>query len=244
MRVTADDLYEDELRVRQLPRTPAPHPDESLMGYIVRLTEENGYDTPLWIFDLAGLKIGACNGGWSAFYRPDFDPSPLERVIGLTRSEFDALKYGKGSSGRSVIFSEQEIPVDFMRFSAPKVCPPCLRQANYYRHFWDLLPITACPHHGLILIDSCQGCGRQLSWSWKKVSVCRCGFDWRASQPAEATAEGLEVSRHALRLCQQSDETPQTEIGRSPLYGLGLADFCRALTLLAGYYLFIEGGGG
>ena len=39
-----------------LVRHPAPLPTESLLGYVLRLTEENGYDSPWRVYALAGLK--------------------------------------------------------------------------------------------------------------------------------------------------------------------------------------------
>lgn len=229
-----------EVGPARLLRTPEPFGDESLMGYILRLTDENGYDTTSWIFDLAGLKVAA--NSWSVLYSPAFRTAALERVLGLSRTEYDALRYCSGTSGRPVTCTYQFPPAKFIRFSAPKVCPACLREADYYRRFWDLLPLTSCPSHGLMLIDSCPGCGRRVSWARKKVSICRCGYDWRASRPVAADVGGLEVSRHALRLCLRPNESPRTESSGNPFYGLGLDDFCRALTLLAGYHLFVEKG--
>lgn len=236
MRTTGEDVIDP---VRLL-RTPEPFEDESLMGYVLRLTDENGYDATSWILNLAGLNITA--DGWSVLYRPAFDPTALRRVLGLTRAEYSALRYWNVTTGQSMPFSNRYLSAEFIRFSAPKVCPECLRERNYYRRFWDLLPLTSCPAHGLILIDSCPGCGRRLSWRRKKVSICRCGYDWRTSRSVAADAAGLEVSRHLLRLCLQSDDKPQTHINGSPIYGLGLGDLCRALTLLAGYHLFVEEG--
>src|SRR6266511_239085 len=48
----------------QLLRTPPPLPDESLMGYILRLSELNYYEAPRRILDLAGLKISSLQNGW------------------------------------------------------------------------------------------------------------------------------------------------------------------------------------
>lgn len=228
----------DEIGPARLLRTPEPFEDESLMGYVLRLTDENGYDATSWIFNLAGLKISA--NSWYVLYRSACDTAALRRVLGLTPTEYDALMYVNGTSQSSVIFSDQSPPAEFIRFSAPRVCPTCLREADYYRRYWDLLPLTSCPTHGLVFIDSCPGCGRRISWVRKKVSICRCGYDWRTSRPVAADADGLEVSRHALRLCLRSSENQRTEIDANPIYGLGLEDFCRALTLLAGYQLFIE----
>lgn len=228
----------DEIGPARLLRTPEPFKDESLMGYVLRLTDENGYEATSWIFDLAGLKI--IGNSWYTLYSPDFDLAALQRVLGLTRIEYDALRYVNGSSWRSVAFSDQSPSAEFIRFSGPRVCPACLREADYYRRHWDLLPFTSCPAHRLVLIDSCSGCGRRISWVRKKVSICRCGYDWRTSQPMAAEADGLEVSRHALKLCLQGSENPRTEIDANPVYGLGLDDFCQVLTLLAGYHLFTE----
>lgn len=228
----------DEISPARLLRTPEPFEDESLMGYVLRLTAENGYDSTSWIFDLAGLKVAV--NSWSVLYHPAFDSAALQRVLGLTRTEYDALRYGNGATRRSVPFSDQSPPAEFIRFSAPRVCPACLQEANYYRRYWDLLPITSCPAHGLVLIDSCPGCGRRISWARKKVSVCRCRYDWRTSRPVAADVDGLEVSRHALRLYLQSGENPRTEIDKNPIYSLAPDDFCRALTLLAGCHLFVE----
>jgi hypothetical protein len=230
----------DEVGPARLLRTPEPFEDESLMGYVLRLTDENGYGATSWIFDLAGIKIKA--NSWFVLYSPVFDSAALQRVLGLTHAEYDALRYVNNTSRRSVTFSDQSLPAEFIRFSTPKVCPACLREANYYRRYWDLLLLTSCPAHGLVLIDSCPGCGRRISWARKQVSVCRCGYDWRTGRPAVADADGLEVSRHALRLCLQSSENPRTRVDGNPVCGLGLDDFCRALTLLAGYHLFVEPG--
>lgn len=230
----------DEIGPARLLRTPEPFEDESLMGYVLRLTDENGYGATSWIFDLAGIKIKA--NSWFILYSPDFDSAALQRVLGLTHAEYDALRYVNGTSRRAMTFSDQPPPAEFIRFSTPKVCPACLREADYYRRYWDLLPVTSCPAHGLMLIDSCPECGRRISWVRKKVSVCRCGYDWRTSRPAAADTDGLEVSRQALRLCLQFSENLRTEDDGNPVYSLGLNDFCRALTLLASYHLFVYSG--
>jgi len=39
-----------------LVRTPAPHNDESLLGYMLRVSEENGYQSPVDIARLAGMS--------------------------------------------------------------------------------------------------------------------------------------------------------------------------------------------
>src|ERR1051325_8541821 len=116
----------------RLLRTPVPRCDESLMGYVLRLTEENGYDTPNWIFDLAGVNLDAMNGGSPALYGSDFDPGSLAQVLRLERPEFETLR------DRTI---EGLIPFRLVRFRSPRICPLCLKDASYYRAVWDVLPI-------------------------------------------------------------------------------------------------------
>ena len=87
------NLTEGDPGPPSLLRTPPPFPDECLMGYVLRLTQENGYGTPSWIFDLAKLKINLVNGGRPALYRVCSDLAALRQVIGLTNSECEQLSY-------------------------------------------------------------------------------------------------------------------------------------------------------
>ncbi len=71
----------------RLLRTPSPFIDECLMGYILRLTQENGYGTPSWIFELAGLKVNMARGGHPALYQTHCDLAAFQQMTGLTGSE-------------------------------------------------------------------------------------------------------------------------------------------------------------
>ncbi len=47
---------------RRLLRTPAPQPGESFPGYLLRLTDENSYDSLRWIPERAGLMVDPARG--------------------------------------------------------------------------------------------------------------------------------------------------------------------------------------
>ena len=60
---------------RRLLRTPAPRPGESFPGYLLRLTEENSYDSLRWIPEQAGLTVdpdqrsmGRPLDPWASYY--------------------------------------------------------------------------------------------------------------------------------------------------------------------------------
>jgi hypothetical protein len=234
---------EDIREPLRLLRTPVPKPDESLMGYILRLTEENGYDTPNWIFNLARLNIKVFDGGWSALIDNDFVSTSLEQLLGLEHSEFNEIKSRFSELNYQVLTTIRSASVSLIKFHAPKVCPACLEQASYYRGVWDLFPFTACPTHSAVLIDRCPRCGKRISWVRQKVSVCRCGFDWRGSKPIKVTPLALEVPRQLLKFCGlSSGGSHPTENRNNPLYELNLKELCEVLTLIASYYGFIKEG--
>lgn len=220
--------------------TPKPQSDESLMGYVLRLAEANGYKSASWIFDLARLKINVASGGSDALYRSDWDSTVLEQVTGLTRTEINNLNCRQIES----LFPTLRVSsFNAFRYSSPKVCPACLAQENYCRSVWDLLPFTACPAHESVMMSLCPECGSRISWARKRVSVCRCGFDWRESVQMKASHQELEVSKLILALCGPSAEKVITiERANNPLQGLALDDICQALSLFANSFLFVKDG--
>lgn len=58
-------------------RTPTPYEDESLAGYLIRLSESNYYYSSNWILQLAGLHI---NRGILIVKNP-YKPSQLSQLI-------------------------------------------------------------------------------------------------------------------------------------------------------------------
>jgi hypothetical protein len=152
--VTADRL---EVARPRLLRTPLPRPDESLMGYILRLAESNHYDSPRWILDLAGLKLPSLDEGWRRLCHDQIDLARFGQIAGLSKAEIEKLRYGitgASESGWEYSIAGCELPASAIRFSHPKVCPGCLRQSSHCRKLWDLLAITACPDHRVVLLDS------------------------------------------------------------------------------------------
>ena len=77
----------------QLLRTPPPLPDESLMGYILRLSELNYYESPRWILDLAGLKIYSLRNGWRRLCDDRIDFTLFRQITRLSEEEVNKMKH-------------------------------------------------------------------------------------------------------------------------------------------------------
>jgi hypothetical protein len=237
------DSHRGEHGPQRLLRTPVPYLDESLMGYVLRPTEENGYDAPKWIFEQAGMDVNVSAGGWPALYDPHSDLRPLERVLGLEGGELIGIAYRLCDEGCQVAAYGATLPKRLLRVHSPQLCPACLKQAAYHRGVWDLLPFTACPQHGLVLIAACPRCRKRIPWSRRRVSHCRCGLDLREAQAAKASPSTLDVSTRILQLCGHlSTGQISGEEKDNPLFDLILGDFCHVLTVLANNHLFIKRG--
>jgi hypothetical protein len=216
----------------RLLRTPAPYFGESFPGYLLRLTEENSYDSLRWIPERAGLKVDPAAGRWADLWRPCPRLSLLREITGLSVAELESLR-------------EPLVPGCLVRWKAPKVCPACLREESWCRKAWDVLLFTVCPLHRVLLIDSCLHCHRVPSWARKSVSVCRCGYDWRRIfPPAIKDDRELTAARRMLSAWQDNAARsfPLEDVTARPLTQEGSAVYPSALCALADAWLFLGNG--
>jgi hypothetical protein len=222
----------------KLIRREAPKRDESLMGYILRLTKLNGYETPAWIMRSIGLDSDQLSQTCSFLFRSPEDLNLLSEVTGINVSTLAALKYAPmGSSGTTPLFSFFGFPLPrpVIRPTRPKVCPRCLAEKCYHRRMWDFTLLTACPEHEYVLIDECPNCGIHLAWARRILrDICYCGFDLREGPLHPASDLGLRLSRHIYRLFKfpviWTDESSDKK--GNPALALCLQDFISAMTFI------------
>jgi TniQ len=215
----------------RLLRTPKPQPRESLPGYVLRLTEENSYDSPRWIPERAGLKVEPSSGRWADLWGLACKMFRLREITGLNETELESLR-------------RQLVPNAIVRLQAPKICPPCLEEENWCRKAWDVLAFTACPKHRIVLIDHCPHCSAKLSWARSSVSVCTCGYDWRRTRVLESVMdrEVAYVRRLAhLWYGDQAEGLTDEEVGPHPL---GTDGYATALCALIDAWLYLQNAGG
>src|SRR5262245_140969 len=101
----------------QLLRTPPPQPDESLMGYILRLAESNYYATPKWILDLAGLKVDNLRNGWRKLCDDRVDFTLFKQITRLSEEEVNEMKHEIISeSDYERCDAQWDVPINSLRF--------------------------------------------------------------------------------------------------------------------------------
>jgi len=220
--------------IKQLLRTPAPQADESLMGYILRLSETNYYETPKWILDLAGLKMYSLEKGWRKLCDDGVDFTLFKQIAKLTEEEVNEMKHEFiSNSDYEKCHAQWQVPISSLRFDRPMVCPDCLRENPYCRKFWDLWVVTVCPRHHSLLLDICPSCRKPIRWDRKSVSRCSCGCDWRETKSPELPPAQRRSMRLLMRSCGVS-ENEQATMGTSatPFEQLGFGDLSRVMLCL------------
>ncbi|MGZ5434545.1 MAG: TniQ family protein [Pyrinomonadaceae bacterium] len=167
--------------------------DESYLGFLVRLADINGYDTPRWILKESNLSSDAdfpCV--LLTHQKPNYER--LASLTGLTVEQLGALTYQAADKHHVNIFSYQVRPF-LLRPQWPRICVACIRESAYCRKQWDFSAVTACPLHRVMLLERCPKCKRPITWFRSRVSHCPCGADWIGVKTKELPESECVVSR-------------------------------------------------
>lgn len=229
--------------INKLLRTPRPYFDESFMGYMLRLTEHNGYDSISWILSMAGVDYNLYNNNLSCIKLKDF--TTLSEIIGINSSELNNMIYhlvqSEGIFKKYIVYGHS-IPNYMLCFSNPKICPYCLRQSGYIHKIWDISAVTVCPTHKCILIDECPNCKKPINWRRNHLSICECKFDWCniISQPINEIE--LTFSMEIYNRCGfiTKDKEKEKSLNINPLDDLSLEDMLYVICLISGHYYDID----
>jgi len=154
--------------------TPKPKIDESLSGYILRLSESNGYDTPWHILSYAGFNQGEMKS-------PYLDLTKLSQITGHKKNYFDKISYSSKSNKkneRSILGLNIGYSINaFLETKNHKLCPQCVTEKGYIEAYNDLTYAVSCPEHNSYFLKSCPSCNKPLKLFRPGLLKCRCGTD-------------------------------------------------------------------
>jgi hypothetical protein len=209
-----------------------PKHDESYLGFLLRLTELNLYETPYWIVQEASLRPKGYIGICSFVFDPEVDLAPLADLSGLNVDALQDLVYYPIDDRYGVRVFGQRLPRYLLRLRESRVCPECLKQSTYWRKQWDLAVVTSCPIHQILLLENCHKCGRKITWRRRQVSFCQCGADWRSAQMELLPESETLVSRLVYQKFGLMEPASES-VNNNPLYLLDLPSILEALFLIA-----------
>ncbi|WP_444902545.1 TniQ family protein [Microbulbifer sp. SSSA007] len=135
---------------------PFIQPEECLVSYLVRLSEQNGFNHIGKLLHYAGLK-------WKN------NRVPVHQILTgkfNTRAFLATLGLIAGYSKLAPIYRSFRPIIDTPNLivKRPKVCPDCLEELGYCKYQWALLPVVVCSKHQKMLIDVNPNSGMYLSW--------------------------------------------------------------------------------
>ena len=173
-----------------LVRTPAPFANESLLGYVLRISEENGYDTPWYVFQLADINQGEMRS-------PSLSVEKLAAILNRSKDELEPLGYVTHEDVPSYRLLTHNLgrsaKDNFLRLQHPAFCPHCAQEKDHIEAFWDLSAAIACPEHHCPPISRCAECGEDITLFRPGLLRCRCGADLTKGSSVAIAAHTTEL---------------------------------------------------
>lgn len=154
--------------VPTLVRTPPQFHVESPLGYILRLSVANGYDTPRYIFQLARLARHET-------FTIGLNARKIAQICGPMSAPIRGYCANQDTDPSHVMLCGHELLPHDLDIVFPKVCPDCVLADGYISAWVDLRLVDACPIHKRMLLRACPICGRRLSWYRAGLLQCNCG---------------------------------------------------------------------
>lgn len=166
--------------------TPAPLPQESLHGYLLRVSEANGYPDPRWIMQHANLSEKQIR-----LVRPPL--APLAKALACSKSDLIDMSFGahtdqvQRNSGFT-INGHDVVKLD-LAIKQTRICPDCILETGKIDLSWSLRTSIACPTHRRLALQKCPSCNKHLSVMRKGLLICSCGYDLTQATREETASE-------------------------------------------------------
>jgi hypothetical protein len=180
---------------------------ESLPSLLLRLSKENGYDSPTMIARICRERL-TCQ---DCVTRPTRSQT-YQVLANLVRIEAEKL-YASSvhrlastmtpatyPSQSITLPSEQTVPVMsnglLRRHTWPEsdvqFCPLCLQESAHHRLDWIPLAMSVCLIHQCLLIRGCPKCHENLAIAdLLNVRCAHCGFDLATSSTVDVSGDGM-----------------------------------------------------
>ena len=220
-----------------LPAPLQPLPGESLGSLIVRTGYDYGLANPMALFsrvDLGRRRIDVRDA--SRFSPQSEEAKLLRQVLDLSEEAFIRMSAHSISADSARIMGKEVDRVHLAAFR--RFCPACLEEGvPYHRVAWDLLPLTACPRHALLLQDRCPVCGKTTIWATGRLEYCSawsCASDLRHAAGIAVPKSSMEGVREIWTQLNQSDDLP------FPIQGLSFRDWLVLSNVLGAIELGID----
>ncbi|WP_219063366.1 TniQ family protein [Pseudomonas sp. UMAB-08] len=155
-----------------------PYTDESLHGFLRRVSERNLAPGVKAFLGSSGIK-----------FRPTFSETELSRLAGVLRIDAADLGIRQCSADNH----NPMLRLKYQSVEYGKVCSACMGEQPYQRIGWAHILVTACPRHGILLMTNCAACGQGVSADGP-LDHCACGQPYAQGPTLPASDQALALS--------------------------------------------------
>lgn len=157
-----------------------PFIDEALHSYLLRLAQGYGLESSKQLLRAVNLKPRLC-----------YDQEQLcalGKEFGLSHDVLTAMS--PSHAAKAPVFD-----IKYQRSASSPICPCCIRETPYVKARWDHELITACPKHGVLLMDECTRCSEPITRDRKSITHClHCNFSFADTKASSAEDFDLAIS--------------------------------------------------
>ncbi|MHA2731971.1 TniQ family protein [Vibrio campbellii] len=218
------------------------YPDESLESFLLRLSQEQGYERfshfaeDIWYqtlneneamsgaFPLELNCINIYHGHTTSEMRArvliDLERRIKLNDFGVLRLALMHSKANFSPKFKAVHRFGVDYPFSFLRKRFTPICPMCLGDAQYIRQNWQFIPVQSCAEHGCKLLHQCPECGCRLEYqNSERIQYCECGSNLAEAEAKVSFESELMVARWLAGKSPMEEGVMSKDMTTSERYG-------------------------
>lgn len=157
-----------------------PFADEALHSYLLRLANGYGLQSSKQLLKAVNLRP-----------RLSYDQQQLRALADEFGLSIDVLTAMNPTTEASTPI----LSLKYQRSGCSPICSQCIGEAHYVRAMWDHELISACPQHGVLLLETCPSCGEQITRERESITHClHCNFSFASAKATPSEDFDLAIS--------------------------------------------------
>jgi hypothetical protein len=169
-------MMENYSQVKHIKNQLVIYNDESLSGFLFRLSQRNYYPNVSCLTNYLGLSTYQSQNN-------EFEQESIRKLASLNE-ELDYRGIYNGCNLQELVGSD--LYTKIIMKNRVKYCPICIQDKFYHRTIWGIIPFHLCIEHRVILVDQCPHCGHLISMASFINQKCdRCFFDYNEAEPSK-----------------------------------------------------------
>lgn len=178
-----------------LVRTPKQVPGESPLGFVLRLSEANGYETPRRVFSLARATR-------DEMFCAGLNMTKIAAVLRFSPEQLEGYRPHNETDLTRVQCNGHALSPEDISLTDAKICPECIQELGHVPSWVDLDIVDACPKHERQLVTHCPTCGNRLSWFRPGLLQCKCGARLHNARGRPIGEEQVALLSHVVAKVQ------------------------------------------